>query len=152
MLEKINTFIANLIGDNPLDRLGEAEMRVACAALLVHCAKADGYQSPEETARLREILTARYGLTGAEVDELIEEAERREAESVDVHKFTRVLHQNLDRAGRQEIVRLLWEISHADHNIDYDERRLVTLVAGLLDVEIHDAVALRRDVEGKRED
>ncbi len=48
-----------------------------------------------------------------------------------------------------DVVRLLWEISHADETIDQDERNLVTLVAGLLDVEIQEAVALRRDVEGR---
>ena len=149
MLEKIQGLLADLLGETPPDALEGEEIRIACAALLVHCARADGYQSSAETAKLREILTAQYGLSGDDVDELIKEAERREAQAVDVHKFTRVLHRNLDRAGRQDIVRGLWEISHADALIDHDERRLVTLVAGLLDVEIHEAVQIRRDVEGR---
>lgn len=149
MLNKFQDFIASLMGDEPPSSLDREEIRIACAALLVHCAKADGYQSPAETAKLREILSEHYGLDGDDVDELVAEAERQEADAIDVHKFTRVLHRNLDRAGRQDVVRLLWEISHADEQIDHDERRVVTLVAGLLDVEIHDAVALRRDVEGR---
>lgn len=151
MLETINTFIAKLLGGDPPERLDDEEVRVASAALLVHCAKVDGHQSSEESATLREILMARYGLSEGQVDDLVAEAERRETQAVDVHRFTRVLHRHLDREGRQEIVRLLWEVSHADRNIDHDERRLVTLVAGLLDVEIHDAVALRRSVEGRGE-
>lgn len=149
MLAKIQKFLSDLLGEEPPSALEAEEIRIACAALLVHCARADGIQSPAETAKLREVLTAHYGLGGDEVDELVAEAERLEADAIDVHKFTRVLHKALDRDGRQDVVRLLWEISHADELIDHDERRLVTLVAGLLDVEIHDAVQLRRDVEGR---
>jgi uncharacterized tellurite resistance protein B-like protein len=151
MLQKIQGFLADLLGDEPPGSVGGEEIRIACAALLVHCARADGIQSPAETAKLREILVEQYGLADGEVDEVVAEAEKREADAIDVHKFTRVLHQNLDRAGRQDIVRFLWEISHADELIDHDERRLVTLVAGLLDVEIHEAVQIRRDVEGRGE-
>ncbi len=149
MLQKIQGFLSDLLGEEPPSALEAKEIRIACAALLVHCARADGYKSPAETAKLREILTEHYGLSGDEVDEVVAEAERREADAIDVHKFTRVLHKALDRGGRQDVVRLLWEISHADDLIDHDERRLVTLVAGLLDVEIHDAVQLRHGVEGR---
>ncbi len=149
MLQKIQGFLADLLGEEPPGSIGVDEVRIACAALLMHCARADGYQSPAETAKLRDILIGQYGLSDGEVDELVAEAEKREADAVDVHKFTRVLHRNLDRGGRQDIVRFLWEISHADELIDHDERRLVTLVAGLLDVEIHEAVQIRRDVEGR---
>jgi uncharacterized tellurite resistance protein B-like protein len=149
MFEKIRAVLSDLMGEASPSSLEADEIRIACAALLVHCAKADGDQSPAETAKLREVLTGHYGLGDEEVDELVAEAERREAGAVDVHKFTRVLHRNLDRAGRMDVVRLLWGISHADETIDQDERNLVTLVAGLLDVEIQEAVALRRDVEGR---
>jgi uncharacterized tellurite resistance protein B-like protein len=149
MLQKIQGFLSDLLGEEPPSALESEEIRIACAALLVHCARADGHKSPAETAKLREILTEHYGLSGDEVDEVVAEAERREADAIDMHKFTRVLHKALDRDGRQDVVRLLWEISHADDLIDHDERRLVALVAGLLDVEIHDAVQLRHDVEGR---
>ena len=146
MLRQIETFITDLLGDSPPQTLDEQEIRVACAALLVHCAKADGHQSEDEEQKLREILTRRFKLSSGETDTLIQEARRREADAVDIHRFTWVLHKNLDRAGRREIIRLLWEITHADGNIDHNERSVVTLVARLLHVEMQDAVSLRQDV------
>ncbi|MBU2533898.1 MAG: TerB family tellurite resistance protein [Alphaproteobacteria bacterium] len=149
MLRRIQTFIDDILSDEGNKRsLGEDEVRVACAALLVHCARADGHQSAEEVVTLRQILADRYALTEEETQSLIEVAEQREADAVDVHRFTWLLHNHLDRDGRLEVIRLLWEISHADSSIDHDERSLVNLVAGLLDVELADAVALRRSVTG----
>jgi uncharacterized tellurite resistance protein B-like protein len=146
MFRQIETFITDLLGENSPKTLDEQEVRVACAALLVHCAKADGYQSEDEEQKLREILTKRFKLSSADTDTLIEEAQKREEDAVDIHTFTRILHANLDRDGRHQIVRFLWEITHADGNIDHNERSIVTLVASLLHVEVQDAVALRQDV------
>ncbi len=96
---------------------------------------------------MRAVLAERYSLSAEDVRALIDDAEQRAANAGDLHKFTWVLHQNLDRDGRLEVVRLLWEIGHADDNIDHDERAAVNLVASMLDVELADAVALRRRVE-----
>jgi uncharacterized tellurite resistance protein B-like protein len=47
------------------------------------------------------------------------------------------------------MVQLLWEIADADGLIDSDERRMVSLTAQLLDVEVHDAVAARQAAQAK---
>ncbi len=146
MLRNIETFINDLLGDDPPQSIDEEETQVACAALLVHCARADGHQSVEEERSMREILTKRFQLSSEETEELIKIASQQEKDAVDLHRFTRVLHENLDREGRLEIIRLLWALTHADGKIDHDERSVVTLVAQLLHVEVHDAVALRREV------
>ena len=85
MFEKIRAVLTDLMGEASPSSLEADQIRIACAALLVHCAKADGYQSPVETAKLGEALTVHYGLVDEEVDELMAEGERREADAVDVH-------------------------------------------------------------------
>lgn len=149
MLRQFQTLIDDILGAAQAATLDEEEVPIACAALLVHCAKADGHRSSEEDAKLRELLAAHYGLSSGDTQALIDEAERREAQASDVHRFTRVLHEALDRDGRLAVVRLLWEISHADNSIDHDERTIVNLVASLLHVELADVVALRRHVAGR---
>ena len=149
MLKYFKSLIDDVLADQKPTGLSEEEVQVACAALLVHCAKADGHKSDVEDAKLREVLADRFSLTEADVRALIEDAERREADAGDLHKFTWVVHQNLDGVGRFDIVRLLWEISHADAKIDHEEKAAVNLVASMLDVELADAVALRRRVEGR---
>jgi len=147
MLKQFKSFIDDVLGGQQPVGLSEAEVQIACAALLVHCAKADGHKSDVEDEKLRAVLAERYELSADDVRALIDDAEQRVADAGDLHKFTWVLHQHLDRDGRLAIVRLLWEIGHADHNIDHDERAAVNLVASMLDVELADAVALRRRVE-----
>jgi uncharacterized tellurite resistance protein B-like protein len=147
MLKKIQSLVSGILGEMDTSRLAADDVKVACAALLVHCAKADGEKSPEEVASMRKILAERYQLTSDETDSLIELAAEHEAHGSDIHKFTRVLHQNLDRDGRLEVVRLLWEICNADNHIDHDEKSVTNLVASLLHVETADAVALRRLVQ-----
>lgn len=148
MLRQISSFIDNLVSETPPAALDKDEIPVACAALLVHCAHADGHKSQVEDQKLCEVLTEHYGLAPKDAEVVIADAENRQAEAIDLHRFTRVLHRNLDRDGRMEIVRLLWEITHADGTIDHDERSAVALVARLMNVEVKDAVALRHNVTG----
>jgi uncharacterized tellurite resistance protein B-like protein len=50
------------------------------------------------------------------------------------------------------MVQLLWEIADSDGRIDSDERRMVSLTAQLLDVEVKDAVAARHAAQAKKRD
>ena len=152
MLPNLDTLLGNLFSTNPPAKLSDDDCRIACAALLVHCAKADGHQSPAEDKKLREILRDQFTLSTDDVETLIERASKQQADAVDLHRFTRVIHQNLDRDGRKAVVRSLWEITHADGTIDHEERSIVTLIARLLHVEIRDAVSLRQSVVAPKSD
>ncbi len=150
MLRKIEALFNRILNEHEPQRLGAHEIEIASAALLVHCAKADGEQSVEETTHLQSALEEHFDLSQDEITSIIEAAEAHEREAIDLHRFTRVLHQNLDRDGRLNMVRMLWEMADADGNIDHDERRMVSLTAKLLEVEVHDAVAARQAAQAKR--
>jgi uncharacterized tellurite resistance protein B-like protein len=152
MLRKIEVFFNRILNEGENKKLDAGEVEIASAALLAHCAKADGEQTPEETAQLKAVLGERFDLTPTEIDSVIEAAEARERDAIDLHQFTRVLHQSLDREARIHMVQLLWEIADADGRIDSDERRMVSLTAQLLDVEVHDAVAARHAAQAKKRD
>ena len=149
MLRKIEDFFKRILNEGENKKLDAHEIEIASAALLAHCGKADGELCAEETAHLKTVLGKRFDLTPAEVDSIIEAAEARERDAIDLHQFTRVLHQSLDREARIHMVQLLWEIADADGHIDSDERRMVSLTAQLLDVEVHDAVAARHAAQAK---
>ncbi len=150
MISSIENFLNELFDGQPKQIVDEDEERVACAALLVHCANADGMRSPAEDAKLRDILTEHFKLSKNEIERVVATAEQREADAVDIHRFTRVLHKRLDREGRQRMVKWLWDVAHADGVIDGDERHTVSLAAQLLDVEVRDTVALRQAAERDR--
>lgn len=150
MLRKIELFFNRIMREGENKKFDAREIEIASAALLAHCAKLDGEQCAEEAAHLKTVLGERFALTPAEIDSVIEAAEARQRDAIDLHQFTRVLHQSLDRDARIHMVRLLWEIADADGRIDSDERQMVSLTAQLLDVEVHDAVAARQAVQAKR--
>lgn len=149
MFRKFENLLNNLFDDSAPAPLDDGQLRVVTAALLVHCAHADGERSAAEDKTLRDILENHFELSNSEVSEVIAAAEAQERDAVDVHRFTRVLHQRLDRDGRQRMIGWLWEIAHADGAIDADEKRVVSLAAQLLDVEVRDSVALRQAAVSK---
>ena len=147
MISSIENFLTELFDGQPKQIVDEDEERVACAALLVHCANADGMRSSAEDAKLRQILSEHFKMSTGEIERVVTTAQQREADAVDIYQFTRILHQRLDREGRQRMVRWLWEVANADGVIDGDERHTVSLAAQLLDVEVCDSVALRQAAE-----
>ncbi|MEO1280982.1 MAG: TerB family tellurite resistance protein [Pseudomonadota bacterium] len=148
MLSKIESFFTSMMGDEaPTEGLSENEVAIASAALLVKCAKADGTRSAEEDAKLLEVITTGLSLSVEEAESVIEFAEKRERDALDVHQFTKRLHANLGREDRQRMVGWLWDMAQADGKIDGDESHTVALIARLLDVEVRDTVKLKREAK-----
>lgn len=151
MLDHIQRLLTRLVddGETSAGSVNRREIAVATAALLVNCARADGHDSPEETARLMSILTGELDLSQDEAASVRELAAERERDAIDIHRFTRILHARLDRDERKRVVGWMWEIAQADGLIDSNEANTVDLAAHLLDVEVRDRVALRQAAQEK---
>ncbi len=129
--------------------LGEEEVRLAAAALLVHATVVDGDVDRREGEVLRDVLERRFDLSHGEAGRLITQAAAREQEAVDLYGFTSVLTRRLDRAGRLQIVEMLWEVVIADGVIHEFESNLVWRAAELLGVTSRDRIELRKAVEDR---
>jgi len=146
MFKRLQDFINVVGGGEPGNAASVNDVQVACAALLVYCARADGQQSAEETVKIQELLSEQFSLSAEQSTALLSLAERREEDAVDLYQFTRVLHKQWDRQKRLEFVRIMWELVYEDREIDYAERSAVSLIAELLNVEVREVVGLRRDI------
>lgn len=129
--------------------LGEDEMRLAAAALLVHAVVIDGEVAAEERRKLKILLQERFALGDEETRRLMREAEAREQEAVDLYRFTSVLCAGLDQEGRQRIIEMLWEMAMADGLVHEFEANLVWRAAELLGVSTRDRVRLRKMVASR---
>lgn len=118
------------------------EPRLAVAALLVHLAAVDGAAKPEERAAVKGALMDFYSLGEGEVEKLIEEAMRRDAESVDFYRFTSAL-SSLDSSERVEIIRMMWQVVFADSKNHELEDNMVWRIAELIGVSARDRTMLR---------
>lgn len=135
-------------GDNK--DMGEEQLRLASAALLVHAMAIDGDIDKREKTTLKFILERQYGLSAGEVAELIKAAKEKDNEAVDLYGFTSVLTGRLDQEGRQKIVEMLWEIVMADGHVHEFESNLVWRVAELLGIAARDRIRLRKIVEQRQ--
>jgi uncharacterized tellurite resistance protein B-like protein len=148
---KLRDFVDTLgqASDEENLELGEEEVRLASAALLVHATVVDGTVDRREGEVLREVLERRFELDRREAGQLIQQAAQQEKEAVDLYGFTSVLTRRLDREGRLKIVEMLWEVVIADGVIHEFESNLVWRAAELLGVTSRDRVLLRKRVESR---
>ena len=147
---KFKELVDSLAGDErPARNLREEELRLAAAALLLRASVIDGQVDPSERRKLKVLLQERFDLGGDEVRRLLEEADARELESVDLYRFTSVLCRELDQDGRKRIVEMLWEVVMADGVVHEFETNLVWRAAELLGVSTRDRVVLRKAVASR---
>jgi uncharacterized tellurite resistance protein B-like protein len=118
------------------------EPKLAVAALLVHLAAVDGATKPEEREAVKGALMDFYSLGDDEVEKLMDEAIRRDAESVDFYRFTSAL-SSLESTERIEIIRMMWQVVFADRKNHELEDNMVWRIAELIGVSARDRTVLR---------
>jgi len=118
------------------------EPQMAVAALLVHLAAVDGSTSAAERQAVRRALSETYEIDDGELDQLIAEATRRDAESVDFYRFTSTL-SSLESEERIRIIEMMWQVVFADEQNHELEDNMVWRIAELIGVSARDRTVLR---------
>jgi uncharacterized tellurite resistance protein B-like protein len=129
--------------------LPDTDARLALTALLVRVARADNEFSGTERQRILSIVTARYGLEGAERDALMQDAEALESEAPDTVRFTRAIKDAVPYDERCAVVEALWKVALADGSRAKEEDALLRLVANLLGVTDVDSAQARKRASGE---
>lgn len=108
------------------------ELQVAAAALLVEAAEMDANFGEAERQKIIDLVRARFELTEAEAESLLEIAGDKVANASQLYSFTRVVKDNFDHAERVELMEMLWEVVYADGALHHLEASLMRRVAGLI--------------------
>jgi uncharacterized tellurite resistance protein B-like protein len=146
--KSVGQFIEDLLDRQTANRsLGESDLRLASAALLVHTVAVDGKVKESEMALLKQLLSERFKLSEDELHELIIAAERREREAVDLYGFTSLIKSKTTMAERLKIIEMMWRLVFADGEVDAFEDNLVWRAAELLGVDARDRIMLKKLVE-----
>jgi uncharacterized tellurite resistance protein B-like protein len=122
------------------------ERQLAAAALMVEAAIMDSAFDAAERARIGELIRERFALGADEAADLIAEAERAVAASVQWHGFTSAIKDGYDHAERVELIEMLWEVAYADGRLHDYEASLLRRIAGLLYVSDRDSGEARKRV------
>ena len=133
MIDRIKTLLRgpDMSGNAPV----EAEApKLAAAALLVEAACMDGHFDGDERDAVCAALGAHFGLSDAEADTLIEQAEAVHHEATDLHRFTRAINDRYDHDDRLAVMEMMWEVVYADGRLHAYEANLIRRVGGLLHI------------------
>ena len=110
----------------------EDEQRLAAAVLLLEVARADFEQQPAEQAALRKGLAREFSVSEAALEVLLTQADARAKQSVSLFDFVQTLNRTMSPDQKRDLLKLLWEVAHADGRIDPHEEALLRRIADLL--------------------
>lgn len=141
MLDALRDLVRRFGGTDSEIHFSADDSRLAVAALLVHSMTVDGATGEAEHAKLADLLTRKFGVSGADLDLLVKDAVEAENEAVDLYRFTSVLKRQLSEQERIRVIEDLWEIAYADGASHEFEENLVWRVAELLGVSARDRIS-----------
>ncbi|MEK9927792.1 MAG: TerB family tellurite resistance protein [Halieaceae bacterium] len=116
---------------------------LASAALLVEVARADFEITPEELARLIDLLAATFDMSPEDVELVTQQANDQVENAVSLHDFTRVINEHCSPEERSELIGLMWQVAAADGDLSKYEDHLIRRVADLLYVPHQEFIRLK---------
>ncbi len=150
MLKKIKKYISEL-GDesieSPSQDQKEIEVNNACAALLIETALADKVFNEEEMNSMKQTLKEVYKVDEKDIEELINESEKKVSESTSLYEYTRLINDLCDYQDKLKLISNLWAIAFADKNLDKYEEYLIRKISDLLHVSHSDFIQQKLKVK-----
>ncbi len=127
----------------------DERVRASAAILMVQAALADGAFCDDERAKISAALTELFELDPAELSDLLDAAEQKAQEAVDLFAQTRLLTRSLSEEERLKILEILWRVVDADGAVHDYEAALIRRVTGLLGLDDRDAALARRHARAR---
>tara|TARA_B100001250_G_scaffold379028_1_gene369366 strand:+ start:193 stop:624 length:432 start_codon:yes stop_codon:yes gene_type:complete len=140
--------VFNLFKKNETDE-GNNLSLIAITALLIHSAKIDENFTDKEKEIIKKALIE-MGAQSDEINEIFEEAEKKEKDSNQILDFTRQI-KNIDEDKKKLVVEALWNIIYSDESADMYEANLMRRLSGLLYLENKVVGDLKEKVKKKND-
>lgn len=120
--------------NNGEDRRVEA-IRVAACALLLELAHADDEFSEAERTHIEAVMRRHFALDEETALSIIQLAEVARGRERGVQRFAALIRDNYDLGQKMLLAEIMWGLVLADGAIARHEARLLSRIAGLLDLE-----------------
>ena len=133
----------NLFKKNEIDKKDNLSL-IAITSILIHSAKIDENFTDKEKEIIKKAFIE-MGANADEIDDIIEEAEKKEKDSNQILDFTREI-KNIDENKKKLVIEALWNIIYSDKNADMYETNLMRRLSGLLYLENKVVGDLKRKV------
>ena len=121
-------------------------LNVAC--LMIHAARIDENYTDNEKKIIKKTLT-KLDNSNEDIDKLIIEAEKKEADSNHIQEFTKNI-KSMNKDNKIEIVKNIWSIILSDGTSDIFEENLMRRLSGLLYIDAKTMGDIKLDIQAKR--
>ena len=121
-------------------------LNVAC--LMIHAARIDENYTDNEKKIIKKTLT-KLNNTNEDIDKLILEAEKKEADSNHIQEFTKNI-KSMNKDNKIEIIKNIWSIILSDGTSDIFEENLMRRLSGLLYIDAKTMGDIKLDIQAKR--
>ena len=120
-------------------------LNVAC--LMIHAAMIDENYTDNEKKIIKKTLT-KLDNSNEDIDKLIIEAEKKEADSNHIQEFTKNI-KSMNKDNKIEIIKNIWSIILSDGTSDIFEENLMRRLSGLLYIDAKTMGDIKLDIQAK---
>ncbi|MDF1730452.1 MAG: TerB family tellurite resistance protein [Minwuia sp.] len=148
---RVTRWLESLRGGSDTEAASSApdDLQLAAAILLIEAAHLDGEFDTTEQKTVRRVLAEKFALTTDETTSLIEVAEKRQQNAVEISTFTRAIKEGYPSERRVEVIEMLWEVVLADGELHAYEANLLRRIGGLIYVSDRENGEARQRVAGR---
>jgi uncharacterized tellurite resistance protein B-like protein len=147
MLKAIREFFEQAMAGAPGAGAARHSIELATAALLIEVVRIDGETTPSERDAVLRAVHEKFGLSGAEADELLRLAEEQVRQATDYYQFTSLVNERFTQEQKERVIELMWHAAYADRELSAHELHLMRKIAGLL--HIPDSVYIAAKMRAK---
>lgn len=148
MFNSLTSMFKQLIEGQDLSKNQGTSPNVAIASLLCEVAGADHQINESERVAKLQLLQRLLDLDEEQAKVLLEQAEPKVEQSVSLYDFTSQL-RDLSQPVRIDLIKAMWEVAHADGEIDPIEDSVIRKTAELLYVDHSDFIKTKLNVLAK---
>ncbi len=124
--------------DAPEER--DRAVALAATALLVELCRADQVIDEQELGAVMTAAQTQFDLDEHDAQLLLGDARQSTEQAISLYEFTDVLNQQLDKAGKFQLIKNMWQVAYADGRLDRYEDHLIRKVAELIYVKHSDFI------------
>ncbi|TCV61972.1 putative tellurite resistance protein B-like protein [Vibrio crassostreae] len=148
MFNSLTSMFKQLIEGQDLSKNQGTSPNIAIASLLCEIAGADHQINESERVAKLQLLQRLLDLDEEQAKVLLAQAEPKVEQSVSLYDFTSQL-RDLSQPVRIDLIKAMWEVAHADGEIDPIEDSVIRKTAELLYVDHSDFIKTKLNVLGK---
>jgi len=139
LLDKIVSNQKNTITKKDINQF-EDPIILSISILMIEVSKSDDNFDESERSQIISILKEKFNLNDNQISTMIKIANEKNEDMISLYEWTSIINETYDYKSRVSVIKSLWDVAHADGNIDKYEDYTIRKIADLLYVKHADFI------------